>query len=90
MPWSNHEGLGLCLRSLEHIMGESDKATTPETMTEPAKASANSANSRPVRPGVNAKGANTATSVMVMATTAKPISLTPLMAAANGSIPCSI
>jgi hypothetical protein len=40
-------------------MGESDKATTPETITEPAKASANSAKSRPVRPGVNAKGANT-------------------------------
>ena len=71
-------------------MGESDKATTPDTMTEPAKAKANSANKRPVRPGVKAKGANTATKVRVMATTAKPISRTPLMEAANGSMPSSI
>ena len=90
MKRSSQPGLSLCLSSNEHIMGDSDKATTPDTSTAPASASANSANKRPVRPGVNASGANTATKVSVMATTAKPISLTPLMEAANGSMPSSM
>jgi flagellar basal body rod protein FlgG len=60
---------------LEHIMGDSVSATKPETTTAPASASANSANRRPVRPGVKASGAYTAARVSVMATTAKPISL---------------
>ena len=71
-------------------MGESVSATKPETMTEPASASANSVNSLPVRPGVKDSGANTAASVSVMATTAKPISREPLMAAENGSVPSSM
>ena len=73
-----------------HIIGVRVSATKPETITAPASVSANSANSRPVRPGVNASGANTAASVIVMATTAKPISLTPLSAAWNGVKPSSM
>ena len=81
MPRSNQPGLALCLSSLLHIMGESVSATKPDTTTEPASASANSANKRPVRPGVKASGAYTAASVSVMASTAKPISFAPWMAA---------
>ena len=40
----------------EHIIGVSVSATKPETSTAPASASANSMNSRPVRPGVRAIG----------------------------------
>ena len=43
--------------SLEHIIGVSVRATKPDTMTAPARVSANSRNSRPVRPGVKATGA---------------------------------
>ena len=71
-------------------MGDKVSATKPDTTTAPASASANSPNNLPVRPGVKAKGANTAASVMVMATTAKPISREPLMAAENGSMPSSM
>ncbi|MCY1529078.1 hypothetical protein D9M68_642060 [compost metagenome] len=71
-------------------MGESVSATKPETTTAPASASANSANRRPVRPGVKAKGAYTAAKVSVMATMAKPISRAPLIAASNGFMPSSI
>ena len=90
MPLSNQPGLGLWRSSLLLIMGESVSATKPETTTAPARASANSANRRPVRPGVKASGAYTAASVSVMATTAKPISRAPLMAASKGFIPSSM
>ena len=90
MERSNQLGFGLCLSSSEHIMGESVRATKPDTTTAPASASANSTNRRPVRPGVNASGAYTATSVSVMATMAKPISRAPLMAAEKGSSPSSM
>ena len=78
------------MSSSEHIMGESVSATKPDTTTAPANASANSTNSRPVRPGVKASGAYTAASVSVMATMAKPISRAPWMAAANGCMPSSM
>ena len=71
-------------------MGVKVSATRPDTNTAPASASANSLNNLPVRPGVNAKGANTAAKVMDIATMAKPISLAPLMAAENGSRPSSM
>ena len=87
---SNQLGLGLCLSSSEHIMGDSVSATKPDTTTAPASASANSTNSRPVRPGVKASGAYTAANVSVMATMAKPISRAPWMAAANGAMPSSM
>ena len=87
---SNQVGLSTCLSNLEHIMGDKVRATKPDTITEPASANANSVNKRPVRPGVNAKGAYTAASVMVMATTAKPISLAPRMDASKGDMPSSM
>ena len=54
---SNQERCAWWRSSLEHIIGESVSATKPETITAPASASANSVNSRPVRPGVKASGA---------------------------------
>ena len=87
---SNQCGLGLWRSSSEHSMGVSVRATKPDTTTAPASASANSTNKRPVRPGVKASGAYTATRVSVMATMAKPISRAPRMAAANGAMPSSM
>ena len=78
------------MSSLEHIIGVRVSATNPDTTTAPASASANSRNSRPVRPGAKAIGAYTAASVSVMAMTAKPISLVPSMAARTGSMPSSM
>ena len=71
-------------------MGDKVKATKPDTNTAPASANANSLNSLPVLPGVNARGAKTATSVSDMATMAKPISLAPLIDAEKGSMPSSM
>ena len=90
MPRSNQLGFGLCRSSLVHSIGVSVRAMKPETHTAPASASANSTNSRPVRPGVKASGAYTATSVSVIVTTAKPISRAPRMPAEKGSIPSSM
>ena len=73
-----------------HIAGDSVRATNPEMMTAPASVSANSMNRRSVRPVAKPKGAKTAASVSVMATTAKPISRTPLKAARSGGSPSSI
>ena len=42
---------------LLHIIGDSVSATKPETSTAPASASANSVNSRPVRPVMKPIGA---------------------------------
>ena len=81
MVLSNHVGLLTCFNMIEHIMGVNVKATKPETMTEPANAKANSVKSFPVRPGVKAKGAYTAAKVSVIATTAKPTSRAPRIAA---------
>jgi hypothetical protein len=83
-------GLGLWRSSLLHNIGVSVRATKPETITAPAKVNANSPNRRPVRPGVKASGAKTAASVKVIATTAKLISCTPLIAAWNGVMPSSM
>ncbi|MNV69251.1 hypothetical protein D3C71_1621550 [compost metagenome] len=71
-------------------MGVSVSATNPETSTAPASANANSMNRRPVRPVAKASGAYTVTSVIVMATTAKPISLDPRSAASLRGMPSSI
>ena len=90
MPRSKRFGAGLWRSSLLHSIGVSVSATKPETITAPASVSANSPNSRPVRPGVKASGANTAASVSVIATTAKLISRTPLSAAWNGVSPSSM
>ena len=54
--------------SREAIMGERVRATTPDTITAPARVNANSRKSAPVRPPWMATGVYTAASVMVMAT----------------------
>ena len=76
--------------STEHIIGVRVSATKPDTSTAPASASANSMNRRPVRPVANASGAYTVTRVMVMATTAKPISREPRSAASLRGMPSSM
>ena len=78
------------MSNLEHIIGVSVSATKPETITDVATVSANSVKSLPVLPVISAKGQNTAASVMVMAMTAKPISLLPWKAAFIGFIPSSM
>ena len=90
MPRSKALGFGLWRSSLLHIIGVSVSATKPDTITAPARVSANSMNSRPVRPGVKASGANTAASVIVIASTANEISRTPLIAAFSGVSPSSM
>ncbi len=65
-------------------------ATMPEMMTAPARVMANSRNSAPVRPPVKASGANTAASVMVIATTGPVISCMPTKAACFGGSPSSM
>ena len=65
-------------------------ATKPETITAPASVSANSMNSRPVRPVANASGANTEASVSVIARTANAISFAPWIAACLRGMPSSM
>ncbi len=66
--------VGICLgrgfSSRPHIIGESVRATKPETRTAPAKVRANSVKSLPVLPVEKAIGAKTAARVNVIATTA--------------------
>ena len=76
-------------RILAQSIGVSVSATNPETTTDPATAMPNSLNSLPVDPFRNARGVNTATSEMVVAITAKPISRVPLVAASSGLSPSS-
>ena len=62
--------LPACGRSnLEHIIGDSVRAITPDTITAPASVKANSRNKVPVSPETKPIGANTAAKVMVMAMT---------------------
>jgi len=70
---------------LAHSIGVNVRATNPEITTAPATAMPNSLNSRPVAPRRNPSGVNTATSAIVVAITAKPISLVPLTAACSGA-----
>ncbi len=79
-----------CFRRIEHIMGDRVRATKPETSTAPARVRANSMKSLPVRPVMKATGAYTAARVMVMATTAKPISRAPSRAACRRGMPFSM
>ena len=71
-------------RILAHSIGVSVSATKPEITTAPATAMPNSLRSRPVDPRRNPSGVNTATSAIVVAITANPISLVPLTAACSG------
>ncbi len=83
-PWR-----GGTRRILAQSIGVSVRATNPEITTEPATAMPNSLNSRPVEPLRKARGVNTATSEIVVAMTAKPISCVPLVAACSGLSPSS-
>ncbi len=51
---------------------------------------ANSWNNRPVTPGINSSGRNTATSDTVSDNTVKPICLAPISAASGPLLPCSM
>jgi len=75
---------GCILRILAQSIGVSVSATKPEITTAPATAMPNSLNNRPAVPVRNASGENTATSAIVVAITAKPISLVPSTAACSG------
>ena len=77
------------MRNTEHIIGESVRAITPDTITEPASVKANSLNSEPVNPPRKPIGAYTAASVMVMETTGPTISRAPCIAACTGGLPSS-
>ena len=76
--------------SKELITGDNVSATTPDTTTAPARVSANSLNSAPVKPPIMPIGAYTAASVIVMAITGPATSRAPTRAAATGVLPSSI
>ena len=77
------------LSSREHSIGVRVSATKPEIATETATAMPNSLNSRPTRPVRNATGTNTATSAMVVAMIANPISCAPSRVARIRLLPIS-
>ena len=82
-PW-------LCVTrsTLAQSIGVRVNATNPEITTAPATAIPNSLKSRPVDPRRNPSGVNTATSAIVVAITANPISFVPFTAACSG-LSCS-
>ena len=73
--------------SRELIIGDSVRATTPDTMTAPASVNANSRKSAPVRPPWIPIGAYTAASVIVIAMIGPTSSRAALIAASNGLSP---
>ncbi len=76
--------------SFEHIIGESDSASTAENNTAAAIVTASSANTRPMLSFRNATGANTDTSTTVVAITANATWRVPLYAASSGVSPASM
>src|SRR5438874_1749722 len=72
-------------RILAQSIGVSVSATNPEMTTAPATAMPNSLRSRPAVPRRNPNGVKTATSAMVVAITANPISFVPFVAASSGA-----
>ncbi len=76
--------------SSELITGDRVSATTPDTITAPARVRANSRNSAPVRPPIRPMGVYTAARVMVMAITGPATSRAPISAAATGDLPSSM
>ncbi len=73
----------------EHSIGVRVSATKPEISTDTATVMPNSLNSRPTRPVRNATGTKTATSAIVVARIAKPISWAPSNAARMRGLPIS-
>ncbi|MFN7975274.1 MAG: hypothetical protein U0166_23455 [Acidobacteriota bacterium] len=82
VPWSGR-------RMREASIGVSVSATKPEIMTATASERPNSLKRRPMFPDRNATGTNTATSAIVVARTAKPISRAPSIAARMRDFPIS-
>ena len=72
------------------IIGVMVSAMMPDRITAPASVMANSRKSDPVSPPVKASGANTAASVMVIATMGPTISCMPLKEACMGDSPSSM
>ena len=73
--------------SFEHIIGDSDRASTAEKVTAAAIVTASSANTRPMLSFKNATGANTETSTTVVAITANATWRVPLNDASSGVSP---
>ncbi len=76
--------------NFEHIIGDSDNASTAENVTAAAIVTASSANTRPMLSFKKATGANTDTSTTVVAITANATCRVPLYAASSGASPASI
>ena len=72
------------------MVGVIVSATTPEMITAPASAKANSRKSAPVSPPVKPSGESTAASVSVMAITGPVISFMPRIEASSGVRPSSM
>ncbi len=79
-PWAG-------FRILDASIGDRLSARKAEKATAAAMAAANSTNSRPTYPGRNSSGANTDSSTMVVATTAKNTWRAPRSAATRGGSP---
>ena len=73
----------------EHIIGVSEKLTIIDTRIATVAVSPNSNSIRPATLEMNETGRKTITSEKVMASTARPISLVPMMAACMGDTPRS-
>ena len=71
-------------------MGVRVSETRPETRIAALIVTANSWNSRPMRPPISSTGMNTATSETVMDTIVNPISREPSSAARMGGFPASM
>ena len=69
------------------IIGVSMRATSNENITATAAVKANGRKNSPGTPPMNATGTNTAHSVSVVATTARPISIAASVAASSGFLP---
>ena len=63
---------------------------TPDTKMARVTVTANSWNSRPIKPPMNSSGMKTATSEVLIEMTVKPIWRAPLKAACIGGSPCSM
>ena len=73
-----------------HSIGVSVSEMKPDSMIAAEIVTANSKKKRPTMPPMNRIGMNTAHSDSVIDSTVNPISLAPLIAASNGSMPSSM
>ena len=73
-----------------HIIGLVVSDTTIDTSTAADNVTANSWNRRPIRPPMNNRGMNTATSEILMDSTVNPTSRAPRNAACIGAMPSSM